>query len=269
VGRRYDTVSLLSDHGTVDESVGILRSVIRSIAPHATCIDLTHDVPPHDVRAGSLALVRAAEYLCPGVVLAAVDPGTGTSRRAIAVEVGDGSSVLVGPDNGLLAPTVSLCGGAGRVVQLLSEEHRLPSAAGTIDARDVLAPAAAHLCNGVDLEELGPLIDPVGLFPGSIPLTREEDGDLLVEVLWVDRFGNAQLNVDPDELAGWGERVTVVVDEVPRTARWARTYGELAPGQLGLVVDAYGLVSLAFDRQSAADELRIGSGSGLALRRQG
>ena len=267
MGRRYDTVSLLSDHGTVDESAGVLRSVIRSIAPHATCVDLTHDVPPHDVRAGSLALVRAAEYLCPGVVLAAVDPGTGTDRRLIAVEVGDGTSVLVGPDNGVLAPTVSLCGGAGRVVQLLSQQHRLPSPGPTFDARDVLAPAAGHLCNGVDLEELGPPVDPFGLFPGAIPLTREEDGDLLVEVLWVDRFGNAQLNVDPDELAGWGDRITVVVDGAPRTALRARTYGDLGPGQLGLVVDAYGLVSLAFDRQSAADELRVGTGTGLALRR--
>src|SRR5688572_29710141 len=104
MGRRYDTVSLLSDLGTDDEMAGVLRSVVRSIAPHAVVVDITHGVPPHDVRAGSLTLVRAAQYLAAGVVVGGVDPGGGTSRRAIAVEVGGGQSVLVGPDNGLLAP---------------------------------------------------------------------------------------------------------------------------------------------------------------------
>ncbi len=111
---KYDTITFLSDYGLADEFVGVVKSVIRSIAPDVTVIDLTHDIDPHDVRGGGLALARSAQYLVPGVVLAVVDPGVGTPRRAIAIEVGEGQSVLVGPDNGLLAPAVAMVGGADR-----------------------------------------------------------------------------------------------------------------------------------------------------------
>ena len=86
-GARFDTVSFLSDYGTTDEFVGVVKAVIRDLAPHATVIDLTHEIPPHDIRAGSLALARCIQYVPAGVVLAVVDPGVGTARRAIAVEV--------------------------------------------------------------------------------------------------------------------------------------------------------------------------------------
>ena len=197
---RYDTITFLSDYGLVDEFVGVVHSVIRSIAPEVAVVDLTHGITPYDVRGGGLALARSVEYLCPGVVVAVVDPAVGTSRRSIAVEVGDGASVLVGPDNGVLAPAVALCGGATRAVEITNPAYVLPTEAATFDGRDVFAPAAAHLCLGVDLAELGPPIDPVSLFPAMVPLTREEEGRLHAEVLWVDRYGNAQLNVDPEEL---------------------------------------------------------------------
>jgi S-adenosylmethionine hydrolase len=118
MGRRYDTVSFLTDYGTQDEFVGVCKSVIREIAPHAVVIDITHGVAPFDVRAGSLALARSISYVASGVVLAVVDPGVATSRKALAIEVADGEGVLIGPDNGLLAPAVSMAGGSGRAVQL-------------------------------------------------------------------------------------------------------------------------------------------------------
>jgi len=197
MGRRYDTVSFLSDFGTADEFVGVVHSVIRDLAPHARVIDLTHGVAPFDVRAGSLALARSISYVASGVVLAVVDPGVGTHRRAIAVEVADGDGVLVGPDNGLLAPAVALAGGAGRAVELDKVEYHLPSPGATFAGRDVFAPVAAQLCNGVDLSELGTAIDADLLLPGVVALPQADDHTVLAQVLWVDRFGNAQLNVGP------------------------------------------------------------------------
>src|SRR3954462_3888327 len=97
MGRQYDTVSFLSDYGLVDEVVGVVKSVIRSIAPPVRVIDITHQVPAHDVRAGSLALVRSVQYLAPGVVLAVVDPGVGTDRRGVAVAGGGGGAGCGGP----------------------------------------------------------------------------------------------------------------------------------------------------------------------------
>ncbi|MBA2283840.1 MAG: SAM-dependent chlorinase/fluorinase [Actinomycetota bacterium] len=266
----YETVSFLSDYGRADEFVGVVKSVLRSMAPAAHVVDITHDVPAHDVRAGALCLARASQYLCPGVVLAVVDPGVGTARKAIAVEVGDGQSVLVGPDNGLLAPAVSMVGGAGRAVNLTDDRWHLPAPGPTFAGRDVFAPVVAHLCNGVDLAELGDLIDPALLLPAIIPVTNLDDDELACEVLWVDRYGNAQLNVDPDELDGWGARlrVTWAADgglRTGRTAVRADAYGDLERTDLGLVVDSYGLLSVVLPRASAAATLGLRAGDEVRL----
>ncbi|HEX2850028.1 MAG TPA: SAM-dependent chlorinase/fluorinase [Acidimicrobiales bacterium] len=266
MGRRYDTVSFLSDYGTADEFVGVVKSVIRSIAPHAVMIDVTHEVPPHDVRAGSLTLVRSAQYLAPGVVLAVVDPGVGTERRAVAVEVGGGEAVFVGPDNGLLASAVAMTGGADRAVELTNAELQLPAPGPTFAGRDVFAPAAAHLANGVDLAELGDSVDPFTLRPGVLPVSEAEGEAMKGEVLWVDRFGNVQLNIDPDDIIGMGDRLRVRWSaDKSRTARRVDAYASLHPGELGVVIDSYGLVSLAFDRMSAASDLGLAAGDPVRL----
>jgi S-adenosylmethionine hydrolase len=273
VGRRYDTVSLLTDYGLDDEFVGVVKSVIRDLAPHVAVVDLTHGIRPFDVRAGSLALARAIPYVAAGIVVGVVDPGVGTSRRAIAVEVGDGAGILVGPDNGLLAPAVALAGGATRAVELNDAAYHLEAPGATFAGRDVFAPAAAHLCNGVDLADLGPLIDSALLMPSTIPLPRSEADGIHAEVLWVDRFGNCELNVGPDELAALsagdgrpdGDVVTVVCGDQRRSARLAAAFGELPAGSVGLVLDSQGMYALALDRRSAAAELALGPGDAVLL----
>ena len=251
------TISFLSDYGTADEFVGVVKSVIRSISPHVTVIDVTHDVPPHDIRGGSLTLARSVQYLAPGVVLGVVDPGVGTERRAVAVEVGDGQGVFVGPDNGLLAGAVAMTGGATRAVELTNTEFHLDAPGPTFAGRDIFGPVAAHLCNGVDLARLGDLVDPLGLLPGILPLSRDEDGGIAAEVLWVDRFGNVQLNVDPGDIEGWGDPIVLRWGSERRTLRRATTYGDLRAGDVGLVVDSYGLLSVAVSQASAAEQLKL------------
>ncbi|MGH9031707.1 MAG: SAM hydrolase/SAM-dependent halogenase family protein, partial [Acidimicrobiia bacterium] len=146
--------SFLSDYGSADEFVGVCKSVMLSVAPDLRVIDLTHEVPPHDVKAGALTLVRAVQYLPEGgIVLAVVDPGVGTDRRLLGVDVPHG--VLFGPDNGLLAPAVAMLGGATQVVSLTNTEYHLPSPGPTFAGRDVLAPAVGHLAAGVALGDLG------------------------------------------------------------------------------------------------------------------
>lgn len=265
MGRRYDTITFLSDHGRADEFVGVVHSVIRSIAPEVTVVDLAHDIAPRDVRAAGLLLARSAQYLCPGVVLAAVDATAGSERRCVAVEVGDGMSVLVGPDNGLLAPAVAMVGGATRAVELSNADLHLPAAGATLAGRDVLAPVAAQLCQGIDLAELGERVDPALLQPGVLPLSRQEDGHVVAQVLWVDRFGALQLNADPEELAGFGDRVRLRWAETTRTARRDATPAELGPGEVSLVTDAYGLTALVMDGQSAAAALGLAEGDELTI----
>ncbi len=206
MGRRYDTVSFLTDWGLTDEFVGVVKAVIRDLAAHATVIDLTHQIAPFDVRGGSLALARSISYLPTGVLLAVVDPGVGSQRKAVAIEVAGGEGVLVGPDNGLLAPAVAIAGGAERAVQLTNAGLHLPAPGRDVRRPRHLRPLVAHLCNGGDLAELGDEIDIHTLLPGVVPLPKPDGDDLHADVLWVDHFGNCQLNVGPDDLEEWGER---------------------------------------------------------------
>ena len=270
---RFDTVSFLTDFGTTDEFVGVVKSVIRDIAPHVTVIDLTHEITPFDVRAGSLALARCIGYVPSGVVLAVVDPGVGTTRRAVAIEVAGGAGVVIGPDNGLLAPAVAMAGGAERAFELTNPEFQLESAGATFAGRDVFAPAAAHLCNGVPLEKFGIEVDPILLLPATVPLPREDGDNLIGEVLWVDRFGNCQLNVGPDDLPGsWGNVVQIrtgsptdATGHSTRRAFRSTTFTGLPPGSAGLVLDSYGMLAVCLDQRSAAEEIGLAAGDQVTL----
>lgn len=273
MGRRYDTISFLSDYGVTDEFVGVVKSVIRDIAPHATVIDLTHGIAPYDVRAGSMALARSISYVASGVVVAVVDPGVGTGRRGVAIEVADGEGVFVGPDNGLLAPAVAMAGGAGRAVSLTNVAFQLAAPGATFDGRDVFAPAAAHLCNGVDLMELGEPVDADLLFPGVVPLPQIDATKVIAQALWTDRFGNVQLNVGPDDIPeSFGDTVEVrfsaPADPTGGTTRAAtrvRAFGALAPGAVGLVLDSNGMLAIAMNQRSAAEDLGIDSGDQVTI----
>lgn len=265
MGRRHDTVSFLTDWGLTDEFVGVVKAVLRDLAPHVAVVDLTHQIPPFDVRAGSLALARSIAYLPSGIVLAVVDPGVGSTRKAVAVEVAGGDGVFVGPDNGLLAPAVAIAGGAERAVVLDRRDLWFDAPGATFAGRDVFAPVVAQLCNGADLTEVGSLVDPHELLPGVVPLPKEEGDALHVDVLWVDRFGNCQLNVGPDELDGWGPKVRVEIGDDVRVATRDDSYAAVGTA-LGLVPDSTGMLALVFDRRSAADELQLAAGDQLVLR---
>jgi len=236
---------------------------VHSIAPDVRIVDVTHDIPAHNVKAGGLALARAAAYLNPGVVLAVVDPGVGSSRRAVAVEVGNGSTVLVGPDNGLLAPTVALVGGATAAVDITNSPFRLEAPGPTFDGRDLFAPVAARLCLGASLDEVGTSIDASVLMPAVIPISEQQGDVLVAEVLWVDRFGNCQLNVDPEQLGQ--SNYSMQAADQHRPVRWVTHFEELAAGEAGLMIDSNGMVAIVLNRTSAATDLRIREGSEVRL----
>ncbi|MEL6890123.1 MAG: SAM-dependent chlorinase/fluorinase [Actinomycetota bacterium] len=273
MGRRFDTISFLSDYGLQDEFVGVVKAVLRDLAPHAHVVDLTHGIAPYDIRAGSLALARSIGYVPSGVVLAVVDPGVGTARRGVAIEVAGGEGVLVGPDNGLLASAVAMAGGAERAVTLTSTEHRLDPVGATFDGRDVFAPAAAALCNGVDLAELGEPVDADLLMPGVVPLPQTDGSTAIAQVLWVDRFGNAQLNVGPDDLGPAFDdqvslRCSAPTDPTGGTTRRAtrvRAFGELVGGAVGVALDSSGMLAVVMNQRSAAEELGLDVGDQVTI----
>jgi len=270
-------VYFLSDYGTEDEFVGVVHAVLHRLAPSVPVIDLAHQVPPYDVAAGAALLVRSGPHLGPGVVLAVVDPGVGTDRRGVAVEVAPGGPTwLVGPDNGLLLPLAVSRGGVRSAVAL--DPGRLGAAPrpGTFDGRDVFAPAVAHLVRGGEATAIGTPVDPAGLTVGpevagaaGRPRPPGSPGsELVTTVTWVDRFGNAQLDLEPEALFAIGlvpGGTARITGERALTGRWVGAYGELARGELGLLQDANGRVALVLDRDSAALALRVG-GPGAVVR---
>src|SRR5690348_17673187 len=167
---------------------------MKRIAPAVEILDITHGIPPQQVLQGALVLANTLPYMPEGVHLAVVDPGVGTQRRAVALRGGDGR-LYVGPDNGLLVPAAERLGGIDGAWELENPAYRLEPVSRTFHGRDVFAPAAAHLANGVDPAELGPSLDPPSLVRLEVPEPVARDGFIRAHVVIVDRFGNVQLNL--------------------------------------------------------------------------
>ncbi len=261
-------ISFLSDFGTSDEFVGVVHGVLAKLAPESPVVDIGHGFPRGNVKTAALALTRAIQYLPEGVCLAVVDPGVGTSRRALAADTPWG--FFVGPDNGLLSPAVAMVGGASRIVSIENPEAMIPSPGETFHGRDVFAPAAALLATGeATLDELGPDISGDELTPMLLPLTETKDGLVSGEAWWVDVFGNVQTNIAPEELAGVGmtpgQTVTVKVGSTIHTIPWVTSYGDVAEGETLLHVDSVGLIAIAVRGGRADDELNLAEGVSVSL----
>ena len=265
-------LSLLSDFGERDPSAAICRGVILAIAPDALLVDISHEVAKFAVRDGALLLWCALPYQPPGTHVAVVDPGVGTERRPIALEVGRGDR-LVGPDNGLLLPAAERLGGVTRAVVLEAAEYRLPLVSSSFHGRDIFAPAGAHLATGTPLDALGPAIDPAGLVRLPWPEPEVGTGALAAEILYVDTFGNLKLGAEPRHLAAalgeLQEDLTLGLSwrGGRATARWAATFGSVEAGRLLVYADAYGRLCLAENLGSAARRLGLSENVRITLRR--
>jgi len=288
------TVFFLSDFGTEDEFAGVVHAVIAARAPGTTVIDLTHHIPPFDVRAGSHALVRAVPHLGTGVVLGVVDPGVGTDRRGICLEVAPPSAAplwFVGPDNGLLVAAAEAAAEAPveHVVEL-TRPVTPPDRGSTFDGRDLFGPAAAALCAGAALQDLGAPVHAdslVRLIGGVVEGGRLHDGRacLRTEVTWVDRFGNLQLaatvadarvagipSTGRVELAARLESGRADPDGLPHSLvpdgvelHCVDAYGQLGQGEFGLLVDANGHLAVVAGEASAAHWLNVVAGELVVL----
>src|SRR5215475_6774739 len=187
----YDWISFTTDYGEADGFVAACRGVIARLAPGVRVIDVSHQVPPQDVRRGAGVLAQTVPWLPPAVHLAVIDPGVGTPRRGLCVLAGP--SVLVGPDNGLLLPAADKLGGPGAAYELENAKYWQPTVSATFHGRDVFAPVAAHLCTGVEPSALGPALPVDSLVRPAIPLVAVGVARIEAEVQAVDGFGNAQL----------------------------------------------------------------------------
>jgi S-adenosylmethionine hydrolase len=264
-------VSLLTDYGLEDRFVAACHGVVARIAPDVRIIDITHLVPPGDVRRGATVLAQTVPYLPEGVHVAVVDPGRAGARRAIAVAAG--GRVFVGPDNGVLSWAVHGADGPVQAYELTNRKLWREPVSATFRGRDMFAPVAAHLAAGLELSAVGEPVDPAGLIALKLPVRRfqEAAGAVDGEVLSIDRFGNVQLSVtalDLDRLAlHTGVELRIAVGRRMLAVPFRESYAAVAPGELVAYPDAAGCIALAVNSGDAAQVLALPPGARIRVSR--
>jgi hypothetical protein len=263
-------ISFASDFGISDGSVGVVKGVINRIDPELKINDISHDIPPQNIKYGSLLLMRAIQYIPPGVLLAVVDPGVGTERKPVAIETDWG--VMIGPDNGLLNLACATVGGAKRAYLLENENWIIPSDGNTFHARDVFSPFAAGIASGqLDIKDCGEEVDLMNLQQYLIPLTEKKDDEVKGEVLWVDHYGNCQTNISPDELTDLGKSIgdvlSVIIQNQEIKMTWSETYQSDGVNQVGLITDSWGMISIFAKNNNASKIISVVDGEKIDIKK--
>ena len=226
-------------------------------------IDITHGIPPQHVLQGALVLANTLPYMPSGVHVAVVDPGVGGERKPLALRGGDGR-LYVGPDNGLLLVAADRLGGIEEAVEIANEDYMLTPVSRTFHGRDIFSPAGAHLATGVELRELGPALDHSGLARLELPVPQIGTARIRASALYIDRFGNIQLNLTSKDLEKVGIVPGTKVEVEVRFERYfavaARTFAEVRTGDIVLYEDSYRNIALAINQGNAARmfSLRVG-----------
>ncbi len=262
-------ITFLSDYGLQDDFVGVCHGVIASVCPEARVIDITHGVARHDVRAGAIVLRGALAFMPAGVHLAVVDPDVGAERRAVAVGLGDGR-ILVGPDNGLLSLAAEAHGGIVEAADIARSPYRLEPLSATFHGRDIFAPVAARLAAGAALAEVGDPCDPESLVVITLPPPARDGNAVLAHAIYVDRFGNVQLNIAHEDLVGarlkLGRGVRIEAGGGVEDAHFVRTFADVPEGELLVYEDSSRMLAIAVSKGDAAARLGLSVDDELRLR---
>lgn len=271
------TIGLLTDFGTADTYVGVMKGVIATISPSARVIDVTHAVPPGDVRNGAFQLWKAVSYFPEDAIFViVVDPGVGTARRPLVVRWQ--GRRLVAPDNGVLSYLLA-ASPAEASHELRSPRYRLDQVSSTFHGRDIFAPAGAHLAQGVPLDAFGPAMD--SLQSVQLPTLRKEANAIEGEVVHIDGFGNlitsiGRLQVQDGEahLDPWLPHPEPAALEVERLRVQLRdgrelalheTFGDVPEGDLVAYIGSEGLLEVAVNRGRADERLQANVGDGIRM----
>ena len=262
-------IALLTDFGVRDHYVGTMKGVALTICPDATLVDISHEVPPHDVVAGALELAACYRYFPSGTVfLVVVDPGVGSSRRGIAGETGEYK--FVGPDNGVLSVVFDETP-PKRVVELTERRYARPTVSRTFEGRDRFAPAAAWLAKGAELSAFGRPAGPVHRLELSQP--RIELDRIAGEVSRVDRFGNLITNIDRKtfEKLGSVEHWHALEIQVGphQVSKVVSTYADASAGEVCALFGSSDHLEIAANGASAASLLDLGRGAEVHVIRRG
>jgi len=261
-------ITFLSDFGLSDEWVGVCKAVMIKISPEARILDISHQIPSFDVKKGALVLASALPFMPRSVHLAVVDPGVGTERRGIVIEARRGD-FLVGPDNGLLIPAAIKLAGIKNIVEITNEKYFSTPISPTFQARDIFAPVAAYLANGVSMKEFGPAIKRDSLVKAPWGKPKVLKDRIEAEVIDLEKFGTIRFNCTRKELnklgIDYGDRVKVRWADKELTLPFVKTFGEVAVGEALLLIDSSDFLCLAINQGEAASQFGLKVGERVAL----
>ena len=263
-------VALLTDFGSRDPYVGMMKGVILGINPMLNLVDLTHEIAAQHVRQAAIVLSASCRYFPPGTLfLVVVDPGVGSARRALVAQVPQ--YTFIAPDNGVLGPVTEEAGDC-RVVQVTNDAYFRPHVSRTFHGRDIFAPIAAWLSRGVAADRMGHRITDFARLPLSRPQVLA-DGSLTGEVIYKDRFGNLITNLSESFVQReWGpgpwEAMTAGI-ETHVVCGLRSYYGEAPPGAVGMIIDSWGLLEIFVNRGHAGHALGVGEGARVQVWRAG
>jgi len=262
-------IVLLTDFGYKDPYVGVVKGVIKSINPRAEIIDLTHGVGRHNVREGALILKSSAKYFPKGAIfLAIVDPGVGSSRRAILIKTRN--YILVGPDNGLLS-LLALEDGIQEVYDVGGSKYRLEKVSGTFHGRDIFAPVAAYASLGVPLSELGVRVEPGSIQVINIPRPVVEGDVVKARAIYIDVYGNVLTNIPMTLVSelGWriGDTLVVEVGNTLKECRLTTSFSLVEEGGLACYESSFEYLELGVNKGDASRELNLSPDDEVTLKR--
>jgi S-adenosylmethionine hydrolase len=258
-------IALLSDFGTRDHYAGTMKGVVLGLCPEAMLVDITHDVPPHDILAGALQLAASYKYFPPGTIfLVVVDPGVGSGRRGLAVDTGDYR--FVAPDNGVLTAVLREVP-PKRIVELTERRYARPTVSRTFEGRDRFAPAAAWLGRGIQPAALGRTLSDCARL--DIPQPQIDADRLTGTVLLVDAFGNLVTNIERRALEAFAKSGPIQILAAGKAVpRLVSTYADIAPGEVCALFGSSDHLELAAQADSAAERLGLTRGAAVEIIRE-
>ncbi len=257
-------IALLTDFGSRDHYAGTMKAVALGICPEVTLVDISHDIPPHDVLTAALELAASYKYFPPGTIfLVVVDPGVGSARRGIAADTGDYR--FVAPDNGVLTAVFKETP-PKRVVELTERRFARPTVSRTFEGRDRFAPAAGWLAKGVDLSMFGKAAGDYHQL--AIPVPRVTDAAIIGDVLRIDRFGNLVTNIDRKLFEKFSQPAGIEISAASHpVARVVGTYAEAAPDEVCALFGSTDHLEIAVNSGSASERLGLTRGAVVKINR--
>ena len=257
-------ITLLTDFGTQDEYVGVMKGVILTIHPSAIIIDITHHIAAQDIVQAAYILKSAYPYFPKGTIHVAItDPGVGSARAILAADINN--YIFLAPDNGILS---LLAEDARKIVRVENFRYCLPTISRTFHGRDIFAPIAAHLSKGLAIGSLGSEVSPHAIKQLSLPMSRISGDGITGEIIMTDRFGNMMSNIRAEDLDSFADQNIEIIFKNKIVNGLSHSYSDVNPGKALAVIGSRGYVEIAVNCGNAAEYFDARSGEPVQIIRR-